>query len=64
MRVSNREVRVTDAPKKTRVIVYQGEDVKQYNDIVDLLQRCGFYKECELKNEIDNINVDYYCLYN
>lgn len=56
--------RVTDAPKKTRVIVYQGEDVKQYNDIVDLLQRCGFYKECELKNEIDNINVDYYCLYN
>lgn len=29
-----------------------------------LLQKCGFHKECELQNEIDNINADYYCLYN
>lgn len=56
--------KVTDAPKKTRVVVYQGEDVKHYNGVVDLLQKCGFYRECELKNEVGNINVDYYCLYN
>lgn len=56
--------KVTDIPKKTRVVVYQGEDAEQYNHVVNLLQKCGFNKECELEKEVGNINVEYYSLYN
>lgn len=56
--------KVTDVPKKTRVVIYQGDDAKHYKSVVELLQKCGFNKECELKSEVGNINVDYYCLYN
>lgn len=29
--------KVTDVPKKTRVVVYHGEDSTLYNGVVDLL---------------------------
>lgn len=57
--------KVTDIPKKTRVKVYQSaEDIEYYDNVVDMIQMCGFHKECELKNEIENIDVHYFCLYN
>ncbi len=56
---------ITDEPKKTRAIVYQyKEDTEHYNNVVKLLQKCGFNKECELNDEFEDINAYYYILYN
>lgn len=57
--------KITDVPSKTRVIVFECEkDCVNHDSVVKLLQKCGFSKECELKNEINDINVHYYCLIN
>lgn len=55
--------KVTDIPRKTRIVVYK-DDINDYTNVVELLHKCGFNKECELKNEIGDIDVEYYCVYN
>ncbi len=57
--------KIMDVPAKTRAIVFQEpNELERLNSTSSLLHDYGFNKECELQNEIDNINLHYYIAYN